>query len=153
MYVRCLKGETYVKKVKQEVKKVEENTTTQPVITNQQAAPKGAVMELVGTDVVDFGTISKGSDPVRVLKYRNIGTEPLIIKKAGKVMDARGKDVLVATYPQSSTMLGETNQIEFRFDTNRVGPFFKMISITTNEVGDYGKDKERTIKVKGTVTE
>jgi len=151
MYVRCLKGDTYVKKVKKEEKKLEVKPT-QPATATPQVAQNGAVMELTSA-LVDYGTIAKGSDPVRVLIYKSIGTESLVIKDASKVLNARGNDVLVATYPKSSTKPGETGQIEFRFDTNRVGPFYKTITITTNEIDEYGQDKKRTISVKGTVTE
>jgi hypothetical protein len=80
---------------------------------------------------VDYGTIDKGADPVRKFKFTNTGNEPLIIKTA------KGScGCTVPTYPKEPIMPGESNVIEVRYDTQRVGAFTKNVTITTNEASD-----------------
>ena len=41
----------------------------------------GPVMTFEQTEI-DYGTIAQGSDPLRKFKFKNTGTEPLVIKNA-----------------------------------------------------------------------
>lgn len=77
---------------------------------------------------VDFGTIDKGSEPVRTLKFTNTGDAPLIIKQA------KGScGCTVPTVPKEPILPGQSDVIKVRYDTNRVGPIRKTVRITTNE--------------------
>lgn len=106
---------------------------------NAQTAA-GAVMTFKVT-TVDYGTIDKGADPLRKFEFTNTGTEPLIIK------NAKGScGCTVPTYPKEPIMPGETNVIEVRYDTQRVGPFTKTVTLTTNEAVET-----RTLTIKGEV--
>lgn len=90
---------------------------------------------------VDYGTIEQGSDPLRVFKFTNVGDEPLIISKA------KGScGCTVPQYPQDPILPGETAQIEVRYDTNRIGPFQKTVTLTTNEA-----ESSHILKIKGKV--
>ncbi len=100
----------------------------------------GPVMT-IETTTVDYGTIDKGADPIRIFKFTNTGNEPLIIKTA------KGScGCTVPTYPQEPIMPGETNKIEVRYDTQRVGAFTKTVTLTTNEV-----EATHTLTIKGEV--
>ncbi|MCU0348427.1 MAG: DUF1573 domain-containing protein [Saprospiraceae bacterium] len=88
----------------------------------------------------DFGTIDKNANGLHKFKFTNSGNEPLIIK-SGKA----GSGVKVA-YPNEPIMPGESSVIEATYDTNRVGPFSKWISLTTNEIPDT-----HSLTVKGEV--
>lgn len=80
------------------------------------------------TTTVDYGTIEKGGEPLRKFKFKNTGTEPLIIK------DAKGScGCTVPTYPKEPIMPGESSEIEVRYDTQRIGMFTKSVTLTTNE--------------------
>jgi hypothetical protein len=80
---------------------------------------------------VDYGVIDRNSEPLRVAKFTNTGTEPLIIK------NARGScGCTVPEWPKEPIMPGETAQIEIRYSTNRIGKFNKKVTLTTNVVGD-----------------
>ncbi len=80
---------------------------------------------------VDFGTIEHNGEPLRVLKFTNTGTEPLVIK------NARGScGCTVPIWPKEPIIPGEDSKIEVRYATNRVGNINKTIKITTNEGGD-----------------
>ncbi|MBK9108986.1 MAG: DUF1573 domain-containing protein [Saprospiraceae bacterium] len=92
--------------------------------------------------VVDYGEIKKGSEPLRKAVFTNTGTEPLII------MSARGScGCTVPTWPKEPIMPGEKGVIEIRYDTQRVGPINKSVSVTTNEGG-----QESRINLKGNIS-
>lgn len=107
------------------------------------AAPStaGPMMEFESTEV-DYGTIEQGSEPLRVFKFTNTGNEPLVIK------NAKGScGCTVPNWPKEPIMPGESSAIEVRYDTNRVGPFTKRVTITTNENGE----NTRVLTIKGKV--
>ena len=100
----------------------------------------GPTMEIESL-VLDYGTIEHNSEPLRVVKFTNTGTEPLVIK------NARGScGCTVPVWPKEPIMPGEESKIEIRYATNRVGKFSKTVTITTNEIGD-----PQVITVKGHV--
>ena len=76
---------------------------------------------------IDYGTIEKGADPYRVFTFTNTGNEPLLIS------NARGScGCTVPTWPKQAIPPGATGEIKVRYDTNRVGPFQKRVTLTTN---------------------
>ncbi len=77
---------------------------------------------------VDYGTIEQHGEPLRVVKFTNTGTEPLVIK------NARGScGCTVPTWPKEPILPGESSEIEIRYATNRLGKINKKVTITTNE--------------------
>ncbi|MCZ2100707.1 MAG: DUF1573 domain-containing protein [Chitinophagales bacterium] len=93
----------------------------------QEAEKTNAVMTFEST-VVDYGTIDNGSEPLRVVKFTNTGTDPLVIK------NARGScGCTVPTWEKSPIAPGQSSTIEIRYDTKRTGPINKSVTITTNE--------------------
>jgi len=90
----------------------------------------GPIMTFEAT-IVDYGEIVQNSEPLRIAKFTNTGSEPLVIKSA------RGScGCTVPSYPKQPIMPGETSEIEVRYDTKRVGKINKTVTITTNEGGD-----------------
>jgi hypothetical protein len=90
---------------------------------------------------IDYGTIEKGSDPIRKFAFTNTGNEPLIIK------DAKGSCGCTApNWPKEPIMPGEKSAIEVRYDTNREGAFTKTVTLKTNEASDT-----HTLTIKGDV--
>jgi hypothetical protein len=76
---------------------------------------------------VNYGSIEKGADGVRVFKFTNTGTAPLIIS------NAQGScGCTVPTYPKEPIMPGEKGEIKVKYDTQRVGAFTKYVTLTTN---------------------
>ena len=94
------------------------------------------------TDLVDYGTIKKGADPLRKFTFKNTGSEPLIIK------NAQGScGCTVPTYPKEPIMPGQSAAIEVRYDTQRIGAFTKTVTLTTNS-----SDAEtKVLTIKGVV--
>ena len=90
---------------------------------------------------VDFGTIQQGSEPFRVAKFVNNGSEPLLVKSANGSCGCT-----VPTWPKDPIMPGETGEIKIRYDTNRVGDINKTVTVQTNIEG-----KQLVLAVKGKI--
>lgn len=106
----------------------------------QNASGKGPVMKFESTEV-NYGDILQGSEPLRTFAFTNTGNEPLIIS------NAKGScGCTVPSYPKDPILPGETAKIEVRYDTNRIGPFQKTVTITTNEA-----TPTHTLTIKGKV--
>ena len=105
------------------------------------AAPASKAVLTLESDVVDYGTIDQGGEPLRVAKFKNTGTEPLIIS------DAKGScGCTVPNWPKEPIMPGESSVIEIRYDTKRVGAINKTVTVTSNDAA--GK---HVIRVVGTI--
>lgn len=106
------------------------NLSAQIEAPQSEIPADGPVMTFVDM-VVDYGAIEQNSEPLRIAKFTNTGTEPLVIK------NARGScGCTVPTYPKQPIMPGESAEIEIRYDTKRLGGINKTVTITTNETGD-----------------
>lgn len=104
------------------------------------SGPKMAYKE----DFVDYGDIEKGAPRERVWKFKNEGTEPLIIQNA-----AGSCGCTVPDPPKHPIMPGQEGEIRINYDTERVGPIAKTVTVTTNEPEG---SNTHVIKVKGNVS-
>ena len=95
------------------------------------------------SEVVDYGTIEKGDDGVREFKFTNTGSSPLYIIQ---VRSSCG--CTIPKKPTDSIMPGFEEVIEVKYDTNRVGPIRKTISVSSNAVTPVV-----ALQIKGTVEE
>lgn len=91
-----------------------------------QAQEKVAKIEFK-TDVIDYGTIEKGADGVRVFEFTNTGDAPLIITSVKSTCGCT-----VPKKPEAPIMPGESGEIEVKYDTNRVNPIRKTITVISN---------------------
>ena len=94
-------------------------------------------------DVIDYGDIAANSDGNRTFKFKNIGKSPLIITA---VKGSCG--CTVPTKPEEPIMPGESGEIKVKYATNRIGPFSKTVTITSNAY-----EPTVILKVKGRVLE
>ena len=109
--------------------------------TEPAANPDSKAKFTLESDVVDYGTIDQGGEPLRVAKFTNTGTEPLIIS------GAKGScGCTVPNWPKEPIMPGESSQIEIRYDTKRVGAINKTVTVNSNDPA--GK---HVIRVIGTI--
>lgn len=115
-------------------------TDADPSITAPATGPE---MTFEATEI-DYGEIEQGSEPLRVFNFTNTGTEPLQVKHA------KGScGCTVPKWPKEPIFPGESGTIEVRYDTKRVGPFAKRVTLTTNEgTGEEGNKRVLTIKGK-----
>ena len=71
---------------------------------------------------IDYGTIEKGANGVRVFKFKNTGDAPLIINN---VRSSCG--CTIPKKPKDPIMPGKTGEIEVKYDTKRVAPIRKQL--------------------------
>lgn len=95
------------------------------------------------TDVIDYGTIDKGSDGVRIFEFTNTGNAPLIISNVKSTCGCT-----VPKKPKGPILPGATGQIEVKYDTNRVNPIRKTITVTSN-----AETPTVALKIKGLVVD
>ncbi|MCB0650474.1 MAG: DUF1573 domain-containing protein [Saprospiraceae bacterium] len=116
--------------------------TTAPVaVSAEQAVKVPGPAITFESDLVDYGTITQGSDPYRFFNFTNTGDAPLVITAA------KGScGCTVPTYPKDPILPGETGQIKVRYDTNRVGPFTKRVTLTIQDI-----EENSVLTIKGNV--
>jgi hypothetical protein len=95
------------------------------------------------TDVIDYGTIEKGANGVRVFEFTNTGNAPLIISNVKSTCGCT-----VPKKPEGPIMPGETGEISVKYDTNRVNPIRKTITVTSN-----AETPTIALKIKGLVVD
>lgn len=106
-----------------------------------QEVTNGPVIEL-DKEVHDYGTIQKGGDGTCVFTVTNTGTAPLTI--------TRCKGSCGCTVPKcekAPIKPGESSEITVKYDTKRVGPINKSVTITSNAVNEPTK----VVRIKGRV--
>ncbi|MHA6281344.1 DUF1573 domain-containing protein [Salinimicrobium sp. CAU 1759] len=95
------------------------------------------------SEVIDYGEIKKGSDGIRVFEFTNTGNIPLVItdvtSSCGCTIPEKPKDPIAP---------GETGEIKVKYDTQRVGPIRKTITVYSN-----AEEPAKSIKIKGKVLE
>lgn len=79
------------------------------------------------SDTIDYGTIEKGSNGVRIFEFTNTGDIPLIISQ---VTSSCG--CTIPKKPDGPILPGKTGQIEVKYDTNRVNPIRKTVTVISN---------------------
>ncbi len=79
------------------------------------------------TDTIDYGTIEKGADGIRVFEFTNTGNAPLIISDVKSTCGCT-----VPKKPEAPIMPGQTGEISVKYDTNRVNPIRKTITVISN---------------------
>ena len=94
-------------------------------IFSQEVGPK---IEFESLEI-NYGKISKGDNGVRIFKFTNIGSESLIINK---VYSSCG--CTIPKKPSSPIGPGQDEEIQVKYDTNRVGPIRKTITVLSNAI-------------------
>ena len=90
------------------------------------AQEKTAKIEFKALEI-DYGTIEKGADGNRIFEFTNTGDAPLIISN---VKSSCG--CTVPSWPKAPIMPGASGEIQVKYDTNRVNPIRKTITVTSN---------------------
>jgi hypothetical protein len=104
-------------------------------------AQSGPVM-LLEQATIDYGTVNRGSDPFRTVRFKNAGVEPLVILH---VQSSCG--CLVVTAPSEPIMPGAWGEVRMRYDTQRLGQFQKSVAFVTNDTSG----QPNSVTVTGTV--
>ncbi|PVW16967.1 DUF1573 domain-containing protein [Marixanthomonas spongiae] len=93
------------------------------------------------SETIDYGEIAKGSDGVRVFEFTNVGDAPLVVTD---VKSSCG--CTVPKKPEKAVAPGETGEIQVEYDTKRVGPIRKTVTVYSN-----ADQPVKALKIKGTV--
>ncbi len=109
---------------------------------NTMAQDKVAKIEFEDT-TIDYGTIEKGADGVRVFKFKNTGNAPLIVSD---VKSSCG--CTIPKKPKDPIMPGESGEIEVKYDTKRVAPIRKTVTVISN-----ADTPTVALKIKGNVVD
>lgn len=96
----------------------------------------------INKEVHDYGDIEKGGDPYCEFTITNKGNEPLIIT------NAKGScGCTVPEWSKEPILPGESSIMKVKYDTKRVGPINKSVTISSNAVNEPTK----VIRIKGMV--
>ncbi len=93
------------------------------------------------SETVDYGTIEKGSNGVRAFEFTNTGNAPLIISKVSSSCGCT-----IPKKPEAPILPGKKGEIQVKYDTNRVGPIRKAITVISN-----ADTPTKVLKIKGEV--
>ncbi len=80
------------------------------------------------TEELDYGNIMFGSDGTKMLKFKNIGSEPLIISECLTTCGCT-----IPTCPTKAILPGQTDSIKVVYDTEILGAFLKSITVNSND--------------------
>lgn len=93
-------------------------------------------------DVHDFGNVKQYGNTTTEFVFKNTGSAPLIIS------NARGScGCTVPSWPKQPIAPGETAVIKVTYDSKRVGPINKSVTITSNATNEPTK----VIRIKGNI--
>ena len=95
------------------------------------------------SETIDYGTIEKGSNGVRIFEFTNTGDEPLIVSKVSSSCGCT-----IPKKPKDPILPGKTGVIEVKYDTNRVNPIRKTITVLSN-----AETPTVALKIKGLVVD
>lgn len=90
---------------------------------------------------IDYGSIQQHADGERVFVFTNTGNAPIVITN---VRTSCG--CTVPTYSKSPILPGKKGEIKVKYDTSRMGPFSKTITVSSNAL-----HTKRVLHIKGTV--
>ncbi len=92
--------------------------------------------------VHDYGNIVQGANGECVFKFKNIGKEPLIL-----TMCQGSCGCTVPQCPKDPILPGKSGEIKVKYDSNRVGPINKSISVQSNS-----KTGTQTLQITGNIS-
>jgi hypothetical protein len=104
----------------------QESTAPPTTEVTEEVVADGPQMTFESLEI-DFGTIEQDSDPFRIFKFKNTGTDALLIT------NARGScGCTVPSYSKAPVEAGADSEVKVRYDTHRLGQFRKRVTLTTN---------------------
>ena len=94
--------------------------------------------------VIDYGTVKKGDNGIREFVFRNSGNAPLIISNVKSTCGCT-----IPKKPEKPILPGESEKIQVKYDTKRVGFIRKSITVTSNAASS----PTTILKIKGQVVD
>jgi hypothetical protein len=91
--------------------------------------------------VHNYGTITQGDNGTCEFSFKNTGTEPLILQN---VRSSCG--CTIPSWPKEAIAPGKSNSIVVKYDTRKIGPISKTITVTSN-----GSEQPIILRIKGKI--
>lgn len=108
----------------------------------QEVQPTSTAVISVDKEVHDYGTIDQGANGECTFTVTNTGKEPLILSRC------KGScGCTVPTCPQEPIAPGASATITVKYDTNRIGPINKSVTVTSNA----NNEPNKVIRIKGNI--
>jgi len=101
---------------------------------------QGPIIEFANS-THDYGTIEQGADGNCEFIFENVGTEPLMLTN---VRSSCG--CTVPNWPREPIAPGDKSVIKVKYDTRRIGPISKSITVYSN-----GSEQPVVLRIKGKV--
>lgn len=96
----------------------------------------------IDKEVHDYGTIKQGANGACEFLITNTGSEPLIIS------NAKGScGCTVPEWPKAPILPGKSAAMTVRYDTKRLGPINKNVTITSNDMSN----ENVVVRIKGNI--
>lgn len=116
-------------------------TKVEPKKLEAPAAVADGPSIIFESETIDYGTIQHNADGKREFVFTNTGNKPLIIT------NAQGScGCTVPTWPKEPIAPGAKGVIGVKYATDRVGPFTKNVTLTTNAT-----EPTKLLTIKGNV--
>lgn len=93
---------------------------------------------------IDYGTIEHGAYGRRVFEFTNVGNAPLVISNVSTSCGCT-----TPYWPKEAIAPNAKGHLEVQYDTKRVGPFKKTITIYSNDPTQPIK----SLRIKGVILE
>lgn len=111
-------------------------------LAQEAATPPSKAEIKFEKDVHDFGQMKQNGDASTEFKFTNTGTEPLIIS------NAKGScGCTVPEWPREPIAPGASGAIKVKYDSKRVGPINKSVTISSNA----SNAPQTIIRIKGNI--
>jgi hypothetical protein len=106
----------------------------------QEEAVKGAKIAFE-QKVINYGKVEKGGNGTRVFKFKNEGTEPLVLNSVRASCGCT-----TPKWTREPIAPGTEGEITVKYDTNRMGNFHKTVTVQSN-----ASNKTVVLTIKGQV--
>lgn len=92
----------------------------------QEQPTEGAKIQFA-EKVINYGKIEKGANGTRVFKFKNEGTEPLVLNSVRASCGCT-----TPKWTREPIAPGAEGNITVKYDTNRMGNFHKTVTVNSN---------------------
>ena len=106
----------------------------------QEQPTEGAKIQFA-EKVINYGKIEKGANGTRVFKFKNEGTEPLVLSSVRASCGCT-----TPKWTREPIAPGAEGNITVKYDTNRMGNFHKTVTVNSNAT-----NKTVVLTIKGQV--
>ncbi len=106
----------------------------------QEQPTEGAKIQFA-EKVINYGKIEKGANGTRVFKFKNEGTEPLVLNSVRASCGCT-----TPKWTRQPIAPGAEGEITVKYDTNRMGNFHKTVTVNSNAA-----NKTVVLTIKGQV--